>query len=67
MYDFCLIFTLLLLLFFGDIKKFEVILKARSAVSGLVRVRLAQPGYGSGRLPPVFPEHFSSREPWLGA
>ena len=27
-------------------------------MSGLLRKRLAQPGYGLGLLPPVFPEHF---------
>ena len=32
---------------------FKVILKAKSAVGRLVRMRLAQPGYGSGLSPPV--------------
>ena len=53
-YDFYNIyfFTSLLLSYFGEVKKFKVILKAKSAVSRLVRMCLAQPGYGSGLLPP---------------
>ena len=45
-------FTLLLLLYFSEVKKFKVIL-LKWAVSRLVRMCLAQPGYGSGLLPPV--------------
>ena len=49
-------FTSLLLLYLGEVKKFKVILKAKSAVGRLaiVRMRLAQPGYGSGLSPPVY-------------
>ena len=35
---------------FSEVKKFKVILKAKSAVSRL-EMCLAQPGYGSGLLP----------------
>ena len=44
----------LLLLCFVEIETFKVILKAKSAVSRLERMCLAQPGYGSGLLPPHF-------------
>ena len=37
-----------------EVKKFKAVLKAKSAVSRLVRICLAQPGYGSGLLPPVY-------------
>ena len=47
-------FFLLLLLYFSGVKKFKVILKGKSAVSRLVRMCLAQPGYGSKLLPPVY-------------
>ena len=47
-------FTSLLLLYLDEVKKFKVILKAKSAVGRLVRMRLAQPGYGSGLSPPVY-------------
>ena len=39
----CLLFPSLLVLYFDDAKKFKVILKAKSAVSRLVRMCLAQP------------------------
>ena len=47
-------FTLLLLLYLGEVKKFKVIFKAKSVVGRLVRMRLAQPGYGLGLSPPVY-------------
>ena len=47
-------FTSLLLLYLDEVKKFKVIFKAKSAVGRLVRMRLAQPGYGSGLSPPVY-------------
>ena len=49
-------FTSLLLLYFafGKVKKFKVILKAKSAMRKLVRMCLAQSGYGSGLLPLVY-------------
>ena len=40
----------LLLLYLGEVKKFKVILKAKSAMTRLVRMCLAQSGYGSVRL-----------------
>ena len=40
-------FTSLLLLNFGEVKTFKVILKAKSAMRRLVRMCLAQSGYGS--------------------
>ena len=43
-------FTSLLVLYFGEVKKFTVLIKAKSAVRRLVRMCLAQPGYGSGLL-----------------
>ena len=46
-------FTPLLLLYLDEVKKFKVILKAKSAVGRLVRMCLAQPGYDSGLSPPV--------------
>ena len=42
------LFTSLHLLYLGEVKKFKVILKGKSAVGRLVRMRLAQPGYSSG-------------------
>ena len=56
-YGFRLIFTLLLRYFcctFGEVKKFGVILKGKSAMSRLLRMCLAQPGFGSVLLPPVY-------------
>ena len=50
-YDF---WSRLLLLCFFDVKNFKVILKAKSAASRLERMCLAQPGYGSELLPPVY-------------
>ena len=47
-------FTSLLLLYFSKVKKFKVILKAKSAMRKLVRMGLAQSGYGSGLLPLVY-------------
>ena len=37
-----------------EVKKFKAVLKAKSAVSRLVRMCLAQPGYDSGLLFPVY-------------
>ena len=55
---FCLIlfcfFTSVLLLYFGEVTKCKVVLEAKSALSRLVRMCLAQPGYGSGLLPLVY-------------
>ena len=44
------------LLYFGELKKFEFILNPKSArcICRLVRMCLAQPGYGSGLLPQVY-------------
>ena len=53
-YDFWLIFTSLLLLYFGEVKKFKVILKAKSAMRRLVKMCLAQSGYDSELLPLVY-------------
>ena len=43
-------FTLLLSLYFDEVKKFKVVLKAKSAMRRLVRMCLAQSGYGSRLL-----------------
>ena len=43
-------FASLLLLYFGEVEKFKVILKAKPAISRLVRMCFAQPGYGPGLL-----------------
>ena len=53
-YDFLLKFTFLLLLYFGKVKKFKIIVKAKSAMRKLARMVLAQSGYGSGLLPLVY-------------
>ena len=55
-YDFNVyLFTVaLLLLHFGNLKKFETIVKAKSAVSGLARMCLTQAGYGTELLPSVY-------------
>ena len=42
------------MLYFGEVKKFKVILKTKSTVSRLVRMFLAQLGCGSGLLPQLF-------------
>ena len=57
-YDFSLMFTFfisLLLLYFAEVEKFKVILKAKPAMSRLVRMCFAQPGYGPGLLPVYYP------------
>lgn len=57
LYIFWSIFTLFIsifLLYFGEVWKFKVILKAKWAMSRRVRMCLAQPGYGLGLLPQVY-------------
>ena len=45
-----LLFYFVTLLYFDEVKKFKVVLKARSAMRRLVRMCLAQSGYGSRLL-----------------
>ena len=45
-------FSSLFLSYFGEVKKFKVILIVKSTVSRLVRMCLAEPGFGSGLLLP---------------
>ena len=47
-------FYFIIFVYLGDVKKFKAILKAMSAVSRLVRMRLAQSCYGSGLSLPVY-------------
>ena len=56
-YDFLVnifFFSSLFLSYFGEVKKFKVILIAKSTVSRLVRMCLAELGFGSGLLRPVY-------------